>query len=466
MKLRASKLLGILVFLSITWANYCYADLIVTGTAFPPKDQKQGYIENSPVTFTVINGQAETITKLGVKAPVNRTMRRVLLNINGKKILIQNSADNELYVKGQDQSGSIVNLENQDYAAIQQALKNLGKLHKGNNANELHEAVGLALSLLASWPQAMPLLIWQDDKQNISALDANSVILEDKKIKSSAKKTRINKVVLQHPDEHLKLPEILPLQPMALPQAAPTPEASAAAVTAQALGASSSDSSISLCSKMGTTMTASYPLISTSFLPPFVKVVGTEKYSAIVGGVQCLARCGGGCVDSVVGVSGFGKNAYSQDCLDHDMCVTKRGNASYCNFIFSDAANDFFSAPCGHDLVLENVVVSNTTIATSQLPTQSSKFNLFVIFTVKNNANTKLPHNKVFFDISVDGKKRTTTQLANVINAFGSRRYYYQIGIAKNYIPGKHTVGIQIKSPALIQLKTSNDVASRAFNLL
>ncbi len=458
-----TKLVLLFTLFSLAWFNYCRADLVITKEASPPEDIKQGYVENSDVYFSVTNGQSvDTLNTAN-----SRSMRRVELELNGKKIVIQNSGDKELYINGQDQFGGIVTLEKNDYWVIRHALKNLAGVRKGKTVTELHEAVSTALNLLATWPNTMPLLIWQDDKQRMSAVDKNSVISQPLDTNGSTGLNQakpINKSILDNPNARLQLPEIEPL--LVLPLQELTPKSAAAPKSSQAIGASSSNSSKSLCAKMGAATPGTYPLITSTFSFPFVKVKGWEKYTATVGGVQCLARCGGGCVDSISGVNGLGKNAYSEDCLDHDMCVGKRGNSGYCNFIFSDAANDFFSTPCGHDLVLENVVVSNNPIATSQVSALSAKQNLFVIFTVKNKAGIRLPHRQIFFDINLDGKKKTTLQLARVLNAFDSGRYFYQIGTVNSYKAGKHTVGIQMKSTGLIQTKTANDVVSpKSFNL-
>ncbi len=450
--------------LILTWANNSYADLTITNAAPPPEDKKQGYIDNSTVTFAVTSGQAQTATK----PTVSRAMRRVELAVNDKSIVVQNSGDKELYVKGQSPSGAITVLSEQDYKVIQQAEKSLTQLKPGNTADELHEAVGTALSLLSAWPRNMPLLIWQDGKQKIYAIDSASVFNELLTAKSSEKSRQaksVDKAILDRPDA-LQLPEIQPLQPLPLLEVEPKAGASAANINEKADGAPDSDSSRSLCNKMGVRVQGSYPLIESTFSFPFTEVVGTDTYKAKVGGEQCLSRCGGGCVDSVTGANGFGKNAYSQDCLDHDICVGRRGNGAFCNFIFSDAANDFFATPCSHDLFLQNIVVSNDKSATSQASDLSSQENLFVIFTVKNNGKTKLPHNKIFFDISVDGEKKSTRQLAKVLNGSEAARYFYRIGNAKDYAPGKHRVSIQINAKNLIETKIENNFVRKSFTLI
>jgi hypothetical protein len=467
MKITALKLTLFFTILSVSWINYCQADVVITNTN-SVYDQKQGYIENTDIYFAVTNGQSQDISKIN---PPMRAMRKVDLEVNGKSIVIQNSGDNELYVKAQDQFGSIVKLEKKDYVTLQNALTNITRLRKGNTANEIHESLTAALSLLASWPPTMPVLIWQDEQQRVSAVDSDTVITKHLQQKSSSEvdqATSVDKSVLKHPDTRLLLPEIEPLQVLPIPEAKTTVTPNANVRSAQAVGALSSNSSKSLCTKMGVPVAGSYPLISPTIWYPFTKVDGIEKYTTTVGGVQCLARCGAKCVDSISGVYGLGKNAYSEDCLDHDMCVTKRGITSkYCNFIFSDASNDFFSNPCGHDLALENVVVSNNSLASSQPTTVSSKLNVFIIFTVKNNANTKLPHNQITFDVTVDGVKKTTLPLTKALNAFEPVRYFYQIGRSGSYKPGKHTLGIQIKSPTIIQTKTTNDtVKAKPFSLM
>ncbi|MDP2902995.1 MAG: hypothetical protein Q8N96_07785, partial [Methylovulum sp.] len=86
--------------------------------------------------------------------------------------------------------------------------------------------------------------------------------------------------------------------------------------------------------------------------------------------------------------------------------------------------------------------------------------------TVKNNASTKLPHNQVYVDVSVDGVLKKTLQITKVLNAYDSGRYYYQIGSANTYRAGTHFVSIQIKSPSIIQTNTSNDnINGKSFNL-
>lgn len=453
----------LLFALALAWANHSVADLVITNTAPPPDDIKQGYIDNTSVNFVVTSGQSQS----AAKPRASRAMRRVELAINDKSIVVQNSGDQELYVKGQAASGAITTLSEQDYQAIQQAEKSLAKLRPGNTADELHEAVGTALSLLAAWPRNMPLLIWQDGKQKLYAIDNKSVYTESLTAKSAPGKRQAknaDKSILDKPDQ-LQLPEIQPLQPLLLLDVEPGAAASAASISEKADGAPDSDSSRSLCAKMGARVQGSYPLISTTFSFPFTEVVGNDKYKAKVGGEQCLARCGGGCVDSVTGANGFGKNAYSQDCLDHDICVGRRGNGEFCNFIFSDAANDFFATPCSHDLVLQNMVVSNNTTATSQAADISSQENLFVIFTIKNNGKTKLPHNKIYFDIAVDGEKKSTRQLAKVLNGGEAARFFYRIANANGLAPGKHRVSILIDAKNLIETKIANNFVRKPFTL-
>lgn len=455
--------LSLTLFL-LTWNGISLADLVITKKALPPEDRIQGYIQHSSLRFVVTTGLSSSLSASG--KPAERSMRRVELTFNNKTVTVQNSSDKELYVKGLDQHGSVVNLENADYAAIKLGLNNLNRVNKGKQPDESYEALGTALSLLASWPRSMPVLIWQDEAQKISALDQHTVVAEPNNASAGLKRSQakpLDEAILQNPDAVLRLPDIEPLQALPLQEAAPI----SSNVTSRAVGVAASDSSIKLCTKMGTAVPGTYPLISPTFWYPFFKVVGWDKYTATVGGAQCLARCGSGCVDSVSGVTGFGKNAYTQDCMDHDMCVAKRGStSSYCNLIFSDAANDYFSTPCGHDLVLLNTVVSNSIIATSQPATVSSKINSYVVFTIKNNSNTRLPHNNIYFDILVDGKKKTTLKLPRILNAFDAGRYYYQIGAAKAYLPGRHSVKMQIRSTALIQTITSNDSVTRPFNYL
>ncbi len=457
-----TKLLLLLATLSMVWVNYCQADLILLDSASTPEDKKQGYVENTEVYFAVTNGQSLAATDAANRNPFGRSMRRVELDIEGKKIVIQNSSDKELYVKGQDKNGNIISLEKNDYATLQLALTNLAIPRNGDTESELHDAVGTALSLLASWPQDKPLLIWQDDKQRITAVNSDTVISQPLNPKESSRTNPakpIDKTILQRPDDLLKLPKIEPLQALPLLDSTGNDKEAAAPVNiSQKAANTSSDSSISLCKKMGKAVSGNYPLISTTFSFPFTTVDGREKYAATVGGSQCLGRCGGGCVDSVSGVYGLGKNAYSKDCLDHDMCASKRGNFGYCDFIFNDAANDFFSTPCGHDLILENIVVSNDSTATSQESRLSSKLKLYILFTVKNKGNTRLPHKRVYFDLLVDGERLKTVQLTRVLNANNSIRYFYPLGKVSKIKPGTHTVNILMKSTSIIQTDTANDV--------
>jgi hypothetical protein len=468
MKMKLLKFLLSFAIISMAWVNYCLADIIVTETSAAPEDVKKGYIQNTPVTFTVINGQTQTDSTTANSNSETRVMRRVELGVNDKKIIVQNSDDRELYVLGEDAFGSIATFNEQDLKTLQQGLINLAP-GVGDTPDELHEAIDIALRLLTSWPRKMPLLIWQDGKQKLYAIGPDTVMSEPYNSINATRHSQaksVDSAILKSPDAYLQFPKIQPLVPSALEvddSSAKTLEKSKA--TTKALGDSSSDTSQSLCTKIGNKVQGSYPLISTTFSPPFAEVDGTESYKVRVGGEQCLGRCGGECVDSVVGVTGFGKNSYSRDCLDHDICVSRRGEtSSACNFIFSDASNDFFSSSCKHDLVIQNMVVSNDSSATTQASV-SSQENLFVVFTVKNNAKHRLPHNNIFFDISVDGDRQSTRQLAKVLKGFEANRYFYRIANAGQLNPGLHKVSIQINTKSLIQSNTSNDFIRKAFTL-
>jgi hypothetical protein len=463
MKMYRSKLVYPLFVILMAWANLCVADLIVTDTSASPADVKKGYIQNTPVTFTVVNGQSQ------VNSNSARSMRRVELDINDKKIVVQNSGDKEVYVKGQDPFGSIATLSEQDIKTLKQGLTNLAP-GAGKTEDELHQALDIALRLLTSWPRNLPLLIWQDGKQKLYAIDPNNVMAEPYKTTSTVEHSQakhVDDAILKSPDTYLQLPVIQPMLPSALqPDDSTANSLEKSKVITKALGDSSSDTSQSLCAKIGNKVQGSYPLISSTLSFPFAEVDGTESYKVRVGGEQCLGRCGGDCVDSVVGVTGFGKNSYARDCLDHDICALRRGEtSSACNFIFSDASNDFFSSSCKHDLVIENMVVSNDSTATNQASTPSAQENLFVVFTVKNSAKDKLPHNKIYFEIAVDGDKQSTRQLAKVLKGFESGRYFYRIANANQLSPGSHKVSIKINTEALIQSRTSNDFVRKTFTL-
>lgn len=469
MKPRFLKLLAFGTILAFSWLPGLDAATVVTLQSGGMLNQQQGYLGNKAMRFMFLDGQSQTPTQEGMTP--TRPMTRLVLDFNGKTIVIQNSGDSEVYVKGQEPSGAIVNLEARDYALIKQNLQDLAQSTQyrqasENQADELHQALFTALSLLAGWPSNMPLLLWQDGRQSISSADRRTVVaMPDRHL--AGNRDLHGKIlpaaILQKPDSFLKLPEIEPFTVVPLPENAPASSAADLPMAA----AVATNSSQSLCTKMGTVVAGSYPVLSVTFLPPFTKVIGQESYRIPVGGVQCLARCGAGCADSVSGVTGLGKNAYSQDCLDHDMCVAKRGSAALsCNAIFADAVNDFFSAPCGHDLNLLNTVVSNSATAASQAANVSANGYLYTVFTVKNNANTRLPHNKIYFDIYIDGVKRTTVQLPRILNAYDAARYYFQIGLPKAYRPGRHNLKIQVNAKALVQTVTSNDIVNRAFNLI
>lgn len=463
----------IAIFLAISIC-FCtaFADVVITNESISPGNQIQGYIENTQVYFSVTSGESND------NGAQSRTMRRVDLDINGTKVVVQNSDDKELYVKGQDVYGHIVKFAKNDYATINHALENLAKTHENANTDkQLQETVGMALNLLVSWPPSMPLLIWQNAAQRISAVDSDTVISTSANAPTSAKKakvrqngiTKIDQSILLNPDAILQLPEIEAVEILQLPEVEPSAIPHAPIKFPRAMGDSSSNSSRSLCSSMGSSVSGKYPLISVTNKYPFTKIDGYDSYSATVGGDTCLGRCGGGCTASVsvsgYGVYGFGQNSYSEDCLDHDMCVSRRGNVGYCNIIFSDAAGDFTSSPCGHDLQISSIILSNSSSASYQPTTISSKQDLYVIYTVKNGGSTKLPNKSVSFDIYVDGSKKTTTGLSEVLSAYGSKSYYYKLGSSNSYKAGGHYVSIEIKASNLIETSTTNNYLIKAFTL-
>jgi hypothetical protein len=453
----ARILVGILLMLAFTRPGL--AQIVVTKQSDGALFQQQGYLDNKTMRFDFLSGQSQT-TAQGKLSDI-RPMRRVILTFNGKTITVQNSGDRELYVKGQDKTGTIVTLGHADYALIKQNLSGLDSSGTAKKTDELRDTLHSTLSLLAAWPANMPVLVWQDGQQTVAAVNRSGVIAKASKNASSSSSSKAAEpAVLHNPDAALQLPTIEPLRVQPLLENTPITQEPAAL-------AASTNSTISLCGKMGVPVVGSYPILSPTFLPPFFKVVGTESYKVPVGGVQCLARCGALCADSVSGVSGLGKNAYSQDCLDHDMCVGKRGSVALsCNYIFADAANDFFSAPCGHDLLFINTVVSNNPLASTQASSLPSGATLYAVFTVRNNGNTRLPHNRIYFDIYVDGVKKSTRQLPRILNASDASRYYFPIGLPRAYRPGSHNLKIQINAKALVQTATSNDVVNRVFKLL
>ncbi len=73
----------------------------------------------------------------------------------------------------------------------------------------------------------------------------------------------------------------------------------------------------------------------------------------ILGANSCVGRCGKGCIGD--GQPNNGLNIYTQDCLNHDLCVGNRGmiNAE-CNWMFILAEDDFWNGP---DCTPVNVVI-------------------------------------------------------------------------------------------------------------
>jgi hypothetical protein len=430
-----------------------------------------GYIEDTQVYFSVIDGQSLKPT---------REMQRIVLEFSDKTITIQRS-DNEFYVKGQNKEGQIILLSPEDYTLVQQATANLFKNNDGNvESEDVINRLGTTLNLLASWPANMPLLIWQDQKSEVSAVDSDNVISRKK---SSKKVDGLDKSLLDNND-NLQFPEIVPFKKEG------NGKGTVSKSSALKIGKSSDwNNSVSLCSSIGQRYTGKYPVIITTdpaglsndaaLLKKYMgmpegRVITTDNpvsYTIAVGGDQCLGRCGAGCTD-VIAIGGIGNptnsNVYSQDCADHDRCADDNGIAHpYCNAIFAHAADDFVGmASCQHDLEVKNYFVSNgTTKVTSQSSKLKKTDNLNIVYEFGNSGNANLPHgNGISLEFAVDGVVKGRNSISG-LNQKGVRPYYFNIGQLST---GAHNISIQVLNSNIIESSSSaraNNFVMRFFTI-
>ncbi len=155
----------------------------------------------------------------------------------------------------------------------------------------LESEVACMLRQFGAWPATMPLLVSRDQlKTTVGSISIANRDIDQARAEALAR----------------DLPD-LPAEPIPAP-----------AIT-------------SYCNVIGRAKAACYP---TSLSPYREKCVST-----LVGGLQCQGRCGTLCNGLCSG------QRYTADCLNHDKCTQILGlNHSFCNFIFSRAFDDCFSA--------------------------------------------------------------------------------------------------------------------------
>jgi hypothetical protein len=200
----------------------------------------------------------------------------------------------------------------------------------------------------------------------------------------------------------------------------------------------------------------------------------TKKYDVVVGGKECLGRCGFQCT-GILGTSdlnkiGIGydvavatnKNNYSVDCLAHDMCSVKgKGGGNFgafsfeCNAIFAHAADDFLDLPdCEHDLEIENYFIAKSPKATEADTNLTSKDTLYVIYDFTNAGNSKLPHSDISILFSLDGKSIGENKISKgtKLEANEKLKGYRKLGKLSQ---GKHSISLQINAPNIIENPSS-----------
>jgi hypothetical protein len=417
MKTRHQIVFAVLYFLSIS----CFANVVID-KAKSDNSQTSGYVENTQVYFSVLDGQSLN--------PI-RAMQRITVELNDKLITIQRSKDHkEFYIKGQDKSGHITLLGSNDYDSIAKVIEALKSSSDSANYPEVFELLNSTFNLLASYPNNMPLLIWQNNKTDIAALTSDSVI-DNKRI---SKIKSVDNALFFNSDK-LQFPDVTPYQANGFG----TQSKSQAKVEGTDKQLKSYNSKESLCSSIGQIKDGSFPVISKS-----LSISRIHKYSAKVGGEECLGRCGGECTYSITGVPSTA-NTYSKDCLDHDMCSVRTPSGGgfaplglECNAIFAHAEDDFFNLPsCEHDLKVEKFFVTKTasTSPYSQSKDLTSEDDLKIALYFGNKGKHNLPHNKninvtvSYQSLSDPGVK--TAWIEAKPNPKNSAWYEYNIGKLK-----------------------------------
>jgi hypothetical protein len=219
------------------------------------------------------------------------------------------------------------------------------------------------------------------------------------------------------------------------------------------VGQPNSDSKNSLCRQMGNSFSGVYPVLNP--INPIIGVSLFGKYTLIekvqyrstVGGKECLGRCGADCTQAVSGFSSS-SNQYTEDCMDHDMCASNyRLGLTHpsCNIIFLDAANDYFGSGCSHDLVVQDMVVSNSSSGYYRPYTfvESGK-DVYLSAKVTNIGDTKLPNRFASYTISLDGSSITTKSLQSELDRGQYDLVSLKLASAGKLKPGNHTAEIYI----------------------
>jgi hypothetical protein len=138
-----------------------YADIVINETE-GKSNVSTGYIENTDISFTFVTGVSKQDTNI-------RPMSRIDLVFNGIKIIEQRSSDKELYIKATDSGGNIVALRDTDKTIIKQAMNNLYIQGTNNTDKLVYKEIESLLNLLDSWPETLPVLIWQDNNTRLFA---------------------------------------------------------------------------------------------------------------------------------------------------------------------------------------------------------------------------------------------------------------------------------------------------------
>jgi hypothetical protein len=139
----------------ITFVRLCFINISAYAGVIIDKNtshdnQINGYVQDSSLSFSIIDGQS---------LKPSRSMQRLSFEFNAKIITIQQSPNQEFYVKGQDKDDRIITLSDEDYTLLKQVTTDLFKEGGDTGYVSSIETLGKAFNLLSSWPSNMPLLI-------------------------------------------------------------------------------------------------------------------------------------------------------------------------------------------------------------------------------------------------------------------------------------------------------------------
>jgi hypothetical protein len=253
------------------------------------------YCDASSIKFSVrsaekIAGHSSDLD-MAFTAMKEEYMIKVNLQLNGKEIIVRKGYGNrekEFYVEGYSiDSGEIASLSTDDFNALEALLMEIE-----TDYNDLEKTFIRTLNLLHNWPPNLSLFVLMDESIVFIVI--------------------YNFIPLIFPSSILDSPPLI----------------------------------VDICYDYGKPHDGKYFF----FLAPLLHMPIIQSVTEIVGGEECVGRCGKGCIGD--GPPNNKINIYTQACFNHDLCAENVGYiALECMIIFVPCFRDFLLGPDCNDAI-------------------------------------------------------------------------------------------------------------------